>query len=87
MIEREVAMPIAASKLPANVYRILDEVIETGKPVEILYKGVILTVEPPKRVSKLAKLKKRPGLLAGDPDDIFHIDWLKEWREEWGVTE
>ena len=80
-------MPITASKLRANFNRILDEVIETGKPIEILYKGVILTVEPPKRVSKMAKLKKRPGLLAGDVDDIIHIDWMKEWREEWGVSE
>jgi hypothetical protein len=34
----------------------------------------------------MAKLKKRPGLLTGDNDDIFSVDWLKEWREEWGVT-
>jgi hypothetical protein len=69
------------------LYRILDEVIETGKPAEILYKGAVLTIEPPKRVSKLAKLKKRPGLLTGDADDIIDIDWLQEWREEWGITE
>ena len=74
-------MPITASKLRENVYRILDEAIETGKPVEVVRKGVTLTIVPSKRVSKLANLKKRPGLFVGDVEDIMHIDWLKEWSE------
>ena len=77
----EGVMPITASKLRENVYRILDEAIETGKPVEVVRKGVTLTIVPPKRVSKLANLKKRPGLFVGDVEDIMHIDWLKEWSE------
>jgi hypothetical protein len=76
----ENAMPITASKLRENVYRILDEAIETGKPVEVVRKGVTLTIVPPKRVSKLANLKNRK-LFIGDPEDILHIDWLKEWSE------
>ena len=73
-------MPITASKLRENVYRILDEAIETGKPVEVVRKGVTLTIVPPKRVSKLDNLKKRK-IFVGDPDDILNIDWLKEWSE------
>lgn len=73
-------MPITASKLRENVYRILDEAIETGKPVEVVRKGTVLTIVPPKRVSKLDKLKKRSGFV-GDPDDIIGIDWSKEWTE------
>jgi hypothetical protein len=64
-------MPITASKLRDNLYRILDEVIATGRPVKIRRKGVILTLQPPGPVSKLANLKKRPGLFVGDPDDII----------------
>ena len=74
-------MAITASKLRENVYRILDEAVATGKPVEIVRKGAVLTIVPPKRVSKLANLKKRPGLFVGDVEDIIHIDWLKEWSE------
>jgi hypothetical protein len=70
-------MPITASKLRANVYRILDEVIETGKPVEVVRKGAILAIVPPKRVSKLANLKKRPGLFAGDVEDIIGRDFAE----------
>ena len=73
-------MPITASKLRENVYRILDEAIESGKPIEVVRKGTVLTIVPPQRVSKLANLKKRPGLV-GDPDDIVSIDWSKEWTE------
>jgi hypothetical protein len=73
-------MPITASKLRENVYRILDEAIETGKPVEVVRKGVVLSIVPPKRASKLENLKKRPGLNC-DPDDIVSIDWSKEWSE------
>lgn len=74
-------MPITASKLRENVYRILDEAVETGKPVEVIRKGVTLTIVPPKRVSKMANLKKRPGIFVGDVEDIIGMDWSKEWSE------
>jgi len=80
-------VPITASQLRDNVCRILDEVIETGKPASIRYKGVILTIERPKQVTRLAKLKKRPGIFVGDVEDVIHIDWMEEWRREWGVSE
>ena len=73
-------MAITASKLRENVYRILDEAIETGKPVEVVRKGTVLTIVPPKRVFKLANLKKRTGFV-GDVDDIIGMDWSKEWTE------
>jgi hypothetical protein len=73
-------MPITASKLRENVYRILDEAIETGKPVEVVRKGTVLTIVPPKRVSRLDNLKKRK-VFVGDVEDIIHMDWSKEWSE------
>ena len=73
-------MAITASKLRENVYRILDEAIETGKPVEVVRKGVTLTIVPPKRVSKMATLKKRK-VFVGDVEDIIGMDWSKEWSE------
>ena len=74
-------MRITASKLRENVYRILDEAIETGNPIEIERKGTVLRIVPEQRPSKLARLKKRPGIFRGDPDDIIHMDWLREWTE------
>ena len=73
-------MPITASKLREDVYRILDEVIETGQPVEVLRKGTVLKIVPEKAVSKLARLKKR-NVFVGNPEDIIGMDWSKEWTE------
>jgi antitoxin (DNA-binding transcriptional repressor) of toxin-antitoxin stability system len=74
-------MAITASKLRENIYRILDEAIETGVPVEIARKGAILRIVPEKPTSKLSRLKRRSGY-RGDPDEITRIDWLKTWRSE-----
>ena len=74
------AMRITASKLRENIYQILDEAIATGKTVEIARKGTVLKIVPEKRVSKLARLKKRTGF-DGDPDDIAGMDWSREWTE------
>lgn len=71
-------MRVTASKLRENVYRILDEAIATGTPVEVVRKGSILRIVPERRVSKFSRLKKRTGF-DGDPDDIIGMDWLKEW--------
>ncbi len=73
-------MRLTASKLRENIYRILDEAIATGAPVEVVRKGTVLRIVPEKRASKLGRLKKRMGF-DGDPDDIIGMDWLKEWTE------
>jgi hypothetical protein len=76
-------MRVTASKLRENVYRILDEAIETGVPVEIVRKGVVLRIVLEKPPSKLSRLKKRNirDIFLGDPDDIIGMDWSSEWSE------
>ena len=82
---------ITASKLRQDVYKILDHLIETGEPVLILRKGVKLKiVKEPEPMSKLDRLKAMatPEIWIGrDPEDIFHYDNMKEWREEWGISD
>ena len=73
-------MHITVSKLRENVYRILDEVIETGVPVEVIRKGVVVKIAAEKPVSKIARLKKR-SIFVGNSDDIIGMDWSKEWTE------
>jgi hypothetical protein len=73
-------MQITASKLRENIYRILDEVIETGAVVEVVRKGSIVKLVSEKPVSKLDRLTKR-SVFVGDPDDIIGMDWSKEWTE------
>jgi hypothetical protein len=71
---------VTASKLRENVYQILDEAIETGVPVEIVRKGVVLRIVVDQPLSKLARLKKR-SIFEGDPDDIIGMNWSSEWSE------
>ena len=72
--------PLTASKLRENVYRILDEVLETGRPVEIERRGKILKIIAARPRSKLDNLKPNPGYLRCDPEDVVHLDWSGEWR-------
>lgn len=75
-------MPISASELRADVYNILDRVLESGEPVEIERKGRIVRLVPDARPSKLSRLVRRPGVVVGDPEDLVHLDWSSEWSGE-----
>jgi antitoxin (DNA-binding transcriptional repressor) of toxin-antitoxin stability system len=72
-------MTIKASALRENIYRILDEVLETGVPVEIERRGKILRIAPAETRSKLDNLRPRPYLLT-DPEELVHLDWSEDWR-------
>ena len=72
-------MTLRASALRENIYRILDEILETGVPVDIERKGKLLRIATVEPKSKLANLKPR-DLIVGDPEDLVHIDWSEEWR-------
>lgn len=74
-------MAISVTKLRANLYEIVDRVIETGVSVEIERKGERVRLEPARRKAKLQKLVKHPDTIVGDPEDIVHMDWSAEWSE------
>ena len=72
---------ICSTKLRANIYKILDQILETGEPVEIERKGRILKIVPePEKKPLSEKLVQRKGVLSGNPDDIIHLDWSNEWN-------
>jgi prevent-host-death family protein len=72
-------MVLTASKLRENIYRILDRVLETGRPVEIRRRGRTLRIVPAEPADRLARLSRRPYLV-GDPEELVHCDWSGEWR-------
>jgi antitoxin (DNA-binding transcriptional repressor) of toxin-antitoxin stability system len=74
-------MVVTASRLRENVYKILDSVIETGEPVEIERKGRVLRIVAD-RPGKTPQIRKRPGLINGNPRDLANIDWSKEWNPD-----
>ncbi len=75
---------LTASQLRQNIYRILDEVIETGRPVEIERKGTIVKIEMERQHKKsiFETLTPHPGSIVGDLEDLVHIDWSREWKPD-----
>jgi len=71
-----------ASKLRANIYRMLDEVLETGQPLEIERNGKTLVIAPKEEQSIWDRLPRREGFIVGDPDELIHIDWSSEWNPD-----
>lgn len=74
-------MPISASALRGNIYKLLDQVLESGQPLEIERKGKLLKIIPDEKPSKMAKLVKHP-CLNGDLESIVHMDWSREWHDD-----
>ncbi len=75
------AMKVTASKLRENVYRILDQVLESGTPIEIKRKGRTLKIvreDSPQKTSRLIKRK----IIQGRPQELIHLDWSEEWKPE-----
>lgn len=81
-------MGVTATQLRQDIYQLLDKVIETGEPVEIIRNGKKLKIVldeaelPKEEFSRLARMKHRPGFLLCDPDEIVHIDWMSEWNPD-----
>ncbi|NOY69750.1 MAG: type II toxin-antitoxin system Phd/YefM family antitoxin [Deltaproteobacteria bacterium] len=69
---------ITITELRGNIYRLLDEVLNTGVPIEINKAGKKLRIVPVDKVDKLQNLESRPDVINGNPDDLVSISWEKE---------
>jgi antitoxin (DNA-binding transcriptional repressor) of toxin-antitoxin stability system len=72
-------MEITVSKLREDIYRILDQVLESGEPVVIRRRGKLLRIIPGEQPRQLP-LRSRPEFLRCDPEELIHVDWSSEWR-------
>jgi antitoxin (DNA-binding transcriptional repressor) of toxin-antitoxin stability system len=75
-------MAVTASELRQNIYKLLDEVLETGVPLDIERKGERLRIVPAEPLAKLDRLIPHPDYIVGDPDDFSHMDWYNEWQPD-----
>jgi prevent-host-death family protein len=73
-------MPLTVSEFRENIYRLLDQVLETGVPVEIERHGKLLKIVPTEMPKKLDNIIDRKDFLRGDPEDIVHLDWSRAWQ-------
>ena len=76
-------MSITPTQLRANLYTILDQILETQKPIEIIRHGHLLEISVKNLKEKtggLANLKPHPNTINGNPDELVQIDWSNYWE-------
>jgi len=61
-----------------NIYKLLDEVLSTGIPIEINKGGKKLKIMPVDKSDKLQNLVSRPDVIKGNPEDLISVSWEKE---------
>lgn len=76
-------MTVTPTQLRKNLYKILDQVIETQRPIEIIRKGKIvkLVFEQKKEPHKLANLEAHPSAICADPESFVQMDWSSSWQK------
>lgn len=69
---------VSPTELRSNIFKLLDEVLNSGIPLEINKGGRLLKIVPVEKNDKLAKLVSKPDVIVGNPDDLADIRWDKE---------
>ena len=69
---------ITPTELRGNIYNLLDEVLDSGVPIEISKGNRKLRIVPVEKVDKLQNLILKPNVIKGNPEDLVNISWEKE---------
>ncbi|MCP4050256.1 MAG: type II toxin-antitoxin system Phd/YefM family antitoxin [bacterium] len=72
-------MATSLTKLRTNIFKFVDQVIDTGIPLEIERKGHRLKIVLEEKKSKLSNLKPHKCII-GDPDELVEVK-VAEWKE------
>jgi len=78
-------MAITATKLRAELYRVIDNVIKNGVAIEVELRGKKARIVPAEPRDKLAALVKRPGVIIGHSGRLPQVKTFdeKKWRKKW----
>lgn len=71
--------PISLTNLRKKLFKVVDNVIKTGIPVEIERNGHRLKIILEDKKSKLSNLKPH-DCIVGDPDELIDLK-VHEWEE------
>jgi prevent-host-death family protein len=69
---------VTPTELRTNIYNLLDEILQTGLPIEIKKGNRRLRIIPVEKTDKLQKLVSRPDVIKGDPEDLVVLHWEEE---------
>jgi antitoxin (DNA-binding transcriptional repressor) of toxin-antitoxin stability system len=71
---------LTVTALRKRLYQVVDQVLETGVPVEVERAGKTVVIAPGEgAASRLARLERRNGIVS-DPDELVKIK-VGEWHE------
>ena len=74
--------PLHSTALRADIYRILDRILKTGEPQEIVREGRRLLILPvPSERLDLSKLPMREALVCS-PDELVSTSWEDAWSHD-----
>ena len=66
---------VTPTELRGNIFKLLDEVLTTGIPIEINKSGKRLRIVAVGKPDKLQNIISRPNVIQGDPNDLVDIHW------------
>jgi len=66
----------------SNTEILLKEIVENKTSIEIELKEKKIIIALSEHENKLKRLKRHEGCIVGDPEDIVHLDWSGEWRND-----
>jgi prevent-host-death family protein len=69
---------VTPTELRANIYKLLEDVLKTGVPLEVKKGKKRLRIVPAEPVDRLQNLVARPEVVHGDPDELVDISWEGE---------
>ncbi len=69
---------ITATELQNNMYQLLEEVLQTGTPIEVHTHGRKLLISPIAEQDKLKNLVSRPEVFLCPPEDLAELNWEGE---------
>ena len=69
---------ITPTELRTNLYHLLDEVLNTGVPIEIKKRNRKLRITTVEKVDKFQNLVARPHVVLGDPESLVSLNWEDE---------
>jgi len=71
---------LPATRLRAELFRTLDEVIATGEAVEVRRSAGTVRLVPSTGDSRLTRLRPQADRVVGDAADLAGLTWPEVWR-------
>ncbi len=62
---------ITATRFRIDLYKYLDTVLTTGRPLQVALRGRKVTIVPDKHPKRLAAMQARPDYIVGDVDSLL----------------